>query len=140
MSSSRTGENSLAADADPERRAPTSDADVERLAEQLGRVVDSAPEEEREELREYAIELVRQEAGNAPEVEGRRSSEPRSTARLGVFGLVALLALVGGILLFVLPPVGIVLFLLALPIAAWGVVQTLLARPGASRDEPVRHE
>jgi hypothetical protein len=111
----------------PARPAPTGEADVQRLAEEIGQVVESAPATEREELREYAVELLREEASRVQHEEIARSAGPRATP-LGVFGIVALLVLGGGILLFVLPPAGVVLLLLALPTAAWGVIQTLLTR------------
>jgi hypothetical protein len=119
-------------DAEPEaRKQPdTHDADVERLAREFGEVVEHVPEGEREALRDYAVELLREESESARQKETDRTADERKTP-LGAFGFVVLLLVAGGALLFVLPPVGIVLLLLALPVAGWGLLQMVLGRTRA---------
>jgi hypothetical protein len=131
MAAPRRRENEPFEDTPAQPHPPAGDADVQQLAERIGEVVDSAPESEREALSEYAVELLREEAGRVRQEEIARSAGPRA-APLGVFGIVALLVLGGGILLFVLPPAGVVLLLLALPVAGLGVMQTLLRRSRAA--------
>lgn len=105
----------------------TRDADVERLARQFEEVVEAVPESEREELRDYAVELLREES----EAARQRTTEHAADARkspLGVLGLALLLVLPGGALLFLLPPVGIVLLFLALGLAGWGILEMMLGK------------
>ena len=112
--------------------ARTREASVEQLAREFGEVVENAPETEREELREYAVELLREESETARQKEMERAAEGRKSP-LGVFGFALLLIMSGGALLFVIPPVGIVLLFLAIPLAGWGVVQIVFAKVHTSR-------
>ena len=80
--------------------------------------------EHRQDLREYAIGLLKDETefAEAPpaEIPGKRAA-PFNPLALGL-----LLGLVSFPLLLVFPPFGLVMFLLGGVMVAWGVVETLL--------------
>jgi hypothetical protein len=102
------------------------DAEVEELTQRIADVINRAGDENRQYLREYAVELVRErtepsDARPAPE------AEPRPT-RFNPLGFAILLLPVALGLLVLFPPVGIGLVAIALLMGAWGLVATILRR------------
>ena len=102
------------------------DAEVEDLTRRLAEVVSRAGPEHRQDLREYAIGLLKEETefAEAPpaEIAGKRAA-PFNPLALGL-----LLGLISLPLLLLFPPFGLVMILLAGVMAAWGLVETLLRR------------
>ena len=107
-----------------EERQRELDEEVEDLTRRLAEVVSRAGPEHRQDLREYAIGLLKEETefAETPSVEtsGARRA-PFNSLALGL-----LLGLVSLPLLLVFPPFGLVMFLLGGVMVAWGVVETLL--------------
>jgi hypothetical protein len=94
------------------------DARVERLARELGEAIRTVETEGRRvELRDYAAELLREETAGAPAA----ATTPAAPRAMGPLALAALLALVGGVLLLVVTPIGIVFLLLAGIAGLWGL-------------------
>jgi hypothetical protein len=94
----------------------------------IARLVNAAPGEDREELCEYTIGLLREEVQL---VETELPSGPATDAATGKFnplGIGIPVLLVGGVLIVVFPPVGLFLFGVAALLMVWGVVATLVAR------------
>lgn len=91
-------------------------------------MVNAAGPEHRQDLREYAMELLREgtEVGDAPPTESRnaKTNAPGSNP-IGIALLLGMLAL-PALLLF--PPVGLTLLAIALVMGVWGVVWTFLRR------------
>jgi hypothetical protein len=91
-------------------------------------VVNTASPEQRQDLREYAMELLRDgtEATEAPVAPPRTANaNAAATNPLGIGLLLGVLAL-PALLLF--PPVGLVLLGIAVVLGVWGVLATLLRR------------
>ena len=107
-----------------EERQRELDAEVEDLTRRLAEVVSRAGPEHRQDLREYAIGLLKEETefAEAPpaEIAGQRAA-PFNPLALGL-----LLGLISLPLLLVFPPFGLVMILLAGVMVAWGLVETLL--------------
>lgn len=83
------------------------------------------PTADRDELRAYAVGLVREEVrGEEETVEGNRETRPASFNPLGM-GIPVLL--VGAFLIFLFPPVGMLLILAAAVLVIWGLVATLFS-------------
>src|SRR5262249_32822582 len=109
--------------ANPEREL---DEKVEDLAQRIVQVVTTASPEHRQDLREYAMELLRDgtEAPDAPAA-APTNTNAAATNPLGIGLLLGVLAL-PALLLF--PPVGLVLLAIAVVLGVWGVLATLLRR------------
>ncbi len=109
-----------------EERQRELDAEVEDLTRRLAEVVSRAGPEHRQDLREYAIGLLREETefAEAPpgEAPGARAA-PFNPLALGL-----LLGLVSLPLLLLFAPFGLVMLLLAGVMVAWGLVETLVRR------------
>lgn len=89
-------------------------------------MINGAGEENRQYLREYAVELVRERT----EPSDARPA-PRSEARASGFnplGFAILLLVVALGLLLLFPPVGIGLVAMALLMGVWGLITTFLRR------------
>ena len=102
---------------------------IEALARQIAETINAAPVEGREELREEVGELLRTEVR---EVDQPPSTQPAGGPQPGggfnPFGIGIPLILMGAVLVFLFPPVGLLLFAAATVMLVWGVGSTLLAR------------
>ena len=106
-------------------RAP--EAAIVALAHQIAEQINAVPFEEREALREDAISIVRDETEmSRPAVAAVIAPETAGT--FNPFGIGIPLILMGAVLVFLFPPVGLLLFGVAGVVIAWGVGATLLAR------------
>jgi len=109
-----------------EERQRELDAEVEDLTRRLAEVVSRAGPEHRQDLREYAIGLLREETefAEAPpgEAPGARAA-PFNPLALGL-----LLGLVSFPLLLLFAPFGLVMLMLAGVMVVWGLVDTLVRR------------
>ena len=103
----------------------TPEAEVEALARELADTINAGQVEGRERLREVALSLLRDEVrlgepvpASAPAVAPPGSFNP--------FGIGIPLILMGSVLVFLFPPVGLLMFAAAAVMIAWGVGATLL--------------
>ena len=93
--------------------------EIERLAREVGQLIRSAEPEAQEELREAASAVMREEASairEAGQLTRRRPMNPLA-AGLG-------LLVVGAVLAFVIPPVGVTLAFCGLVGILWGAIIT----------------
>lgn len=104
----------------------TLDGRVEGLARELARTINGGAAESREQLREFAIELIR----DGVITESQRDAAEVSPAVRGFnpFGVAIPLGLASALLFILFPPVGLLLFMAALFMAGWGLVATVLTR------------
>ena len=112
---------------DPEAsRQRELDAKVESLTRQIADVIKSAGSENRQDLREYALELLKEEteAGEP----AARSAPPRRNAGSNPLGIALLVGAVGLPLLALFPPVGLAMLAVAVVLAAWGVLAVMFRR------------
>jgi hypothetical protein len=106
---------------DPPNLAPEArEQEIESLAQELGRLIQGADPERREDLKELAFALIREEfiykgEGDAPE----KGSAPAPFNPLGTGVLIFCL---GAGLSFVFGPVGLVLMFGGLIFVVWGVL------------------
>ena len=97
------------------------------MACEIARLVNEVPAIDRGELRAYAVGLVREEIRGVDAV-GEDDGEA-GAQRPGSFspiGMAIPILLVGALLLFLFPPVGLLLFFLAGLLVIWGVVAIVL--------------
>jgi hypothetical protein len=95
---------------------------VERLSRDISDAVNRAPLDERDELRSYASEIVREDT--APP--GAEARPPAKRARLSFFAVAVWLAVAGLVLAVLIPPAGLV----CLFMAGVSVVLALILGPG----------
>ena len=100
---------------------------VMALAREIAETINAGTVEGRDVLREVAVNLVRDGVQiNDPE---RPAIMPASsTGTFNPFGIGIPLILMGGVLVFLFPLVGLLMFAAAALMLAWGVGATLLAR------------
>jgi len=97
--------------------------EIERLARETGRLIREANPETREELREAASAIMREEAQEVHEPaapEARRSMNPLA-AGLG-------LLVIGAGLAFIMPPVGLGLLVIGALAIIWGAIMSAIRK------------
>jgi hypothetical protein len=118
-------------DASAERQRDL-DAQVEDLTRRIADVVNSAGVERRQDLREYAIDLLKEETERSDAVPISSSSSPSAPVReFNPLAIALLLVLVSVPLLFsiVFAYVGFAVLVVAGLMGAWGVLTILFRRP-----------
>lgn len=108
-------------------REQTPEARVEALARQLAETINAGTVDGRERLRELAVGLLRDEV---EVTEPLRSAAPQPEGRGGFnpFAIGIPFILMGSLLVFLFPPVGLLMFAAAALMLGWGVATTLLRR------------
>lgn len=98
----------------------SAEAEVERLAERIGRLIRSLEPDKREEVKELAFSLVREELirGDEPQQDGSGSAP----APMNPLGAGVLFFVLGAGLSFVFGPVGLALMVGGVFFIVWGAV------------------
>lgn len=94
--------------------------EIERLAQDLGRLIQGAGPERREDLKELAFALIREEFVHNAEGEAIRAGS--SPAPFNPLGTGVLIFVLGAGLSFIFGPVGLVLMLGGLIFVIWGAL------------------
>ena len=106
---------------DPTNLAPeTREKEVERLAQELGRLIQGAGPEQREDLKELALALMREEFIH--KAEPQASGAGASPAPFNPLGTGVLIFFLGGGLSFLFGPVGLLLMLGGVTFVVWGAL------------------
>jgi hypothetical protein len=102
---------------------------VAALAREIAETINTGQGEEREGLRDLAVNLLRDEV---QVIELPRPVERQSAGSFNPFGIGIPFVLMGMVLVFLFPLVGLLMFAAAAVMIAWGVGTTLLARSRGS--------
>jgi hypothetical protein len=106
---------------DPPNAAPEArEQEIERLAQELGRLIQGADPERREDLKELAFALIREELIHKSQAE--ESGGGSTPAPFNPLGTGVLIFVLGAGLSFVFGPVGLVLMLGGLVFVVWGAL------------------
>lgn len=97
----------------------TPEKEVERLAEQIGRLIKSAQPDRREDLKELAFALIREEMIQGDQAERKPGSTPSPFNPLGTGVLMFVL---GAGLSFIFGPVGLLLMAGGVVFVVWGAI------------------
>ena len=103
------------------------EARVEALAREIADTINAGQVEGREQLREVALSLLRDEV-RLSESSPTPASPPAGPGTFNAFGIGIPLFLMGSVLVFLFPPVGLLMFAAAAVMIAWGIGTTLLRR------------
>jgi hypothetical protein len=107
---------------DPAKPAPEArEQEIERLAQELGRLIQGADPERREDLKELAFALIREEFIHKPGDEGGAVAGS-APAPFNPLGTGVLIFVLGAGLSFVFGPVGLVLMLGGIIFVVWGAL------------------
>ena len=101
-----------------------TDCQVEHLTREVVRAINAGATERREQLREMAVHLLRDEV----EIAESAIRAPEGHQVFNPFGISIPLVLAGGVMLIVFPPVGLLLFATAGVMMVWGVAAVLVSR------------
>lgn len=106
---------------DPANLAPEArEQEIERVAQELGRLIQGADRERREDLKELAFALIREEFIHKAETnENHGGSKP---APLNPLGTGVLIFFLGAGVSFVLGPVGLMLMFAGIIFVIWGAL------------------
>jgi hypothetical protein len=110
-----------------ERQQRDLDREVEELTHRVAEVVNSAGAETRQALRAYAIDLLKEET----ELEDRPVTKSTAGTRAPGFSPLAFALLLGVVslpLLLLFPPLGLGMFLAALLMGVWGLIDAFVRR------------
>jgi hypothetical protein len=100
-----------------------ADLRVRELARELALVINTGAAEQREELRDMAVRLLRDEV----EIVERVVDVPEGSRAFNPFAIAIPLGLAGAVMLILFPPVGLLLFGSAVVMMAWGVAVVLFS-------------
>jgi hypothetical protein len=106
----------------PNDAAQAREQEIERLAEEIGRLIQGANPERREDLKELAFALIREELIH--EAEGDESSGGSTPAPFNPLGTGILIFFLGAGLSFVFGPVGLLLKSGGVDFVVWGALIT----------------
>ncbi|MEA2624269.1 MAG: hypothetical protein QOD06_314 [Candidatus Binatota bacterium] len=102
---------------------------VESLASELATLInDSKDSDERDALKDLAVAIVRDEVKGREEEFHPRAVGPGGAGAFNAIGVAIPLALAGALMIFLFPPVGLVLFVLAGFLVVAGVGASLWTR------------
>ena len=104
------------------------DAKVEDLARRLAEAVNGADPDERQDLRAYALELLRESTEVADAPAERPAGTKSNASGTNPIGIALLLGVLGLPALLLFPPVGLVLLAFAGVLGLWGVLAVVFRR------------
>lgn len=110
-----------------EEETQTPEEKIEGLTKEISQLISTTEAKGREELREYAISLLQGETETGSVAEAAPAAVG-STNPFNPLGISLPLFLVGGLLLFLFPPVGVILLAAAVLMGTWGVLWSLFSR------------
>jgi hypothetical protein len=111
---------------DPPSGAPQArEQEIERLSQEIGRLIQGAEPHKREDLKELAFALIREELIHEAEGEGTAKG---TQAPFNPLGTGVLIFCLGAGLSFVFGPVGLVLMFGGLLFIVWGAVISWIKR------------
>ena len=106
---------------DPPNSGPQArEQEIERLAQELGRLIQGADPERREDLKELAFALIREELIH--EAEDEKLKGGSTPAPFNPLGTGILIFVLGAGLSFIFGPVGLVLMFGGLIFVVWGAL------------------
>ena len=104
----------------PNSALQAREQEIEKLAQELGRLIQGADPERREDLKELAFTLIREELIH--KIEGENETGGSTLAPFNPLGTGVLIFFLGAGLSFVFGPVGLVLMMGGVIFVVWGAL------------------
>ena len=104
----------------PNGASQAREQEIERLAQEIGSLIQGADPERREDLKELAFALIREELIH--EAEGEESKGGSTPAPFNPLGTGVLIFVLGAGLSFIVGPVGLMLMLGGVIFVVWGAL------------------
>lgn len=104
----------------PNEASQAREQEIERLAQEIGRLIQGAEPQRREDLKELAFTLIREEIFQRPE--GGEAGAKTVSAPFNPLGTGVLIFVLGAGLSFVFGPVGLALMLGGVIFVVWGAL------------------
>jgi len=101
---------------------------VDQFVSEIAMLINGAAPELRRDLREFATGLLRERISEADAVPEARSASA-GPAPFSPLAVAIPLLLVGVLLVFLFPPVGLVILVMAVIMLVWGLIASILFRP-----------
>jgi hypothetical protein len=111
-----------------ETRQRELDVKVEELTREIAELVNTAGVESRQDLREYAIGLLKEETERDDAVPSTSAETHASTTNFSPLAFAILVGLVSLPLLLLFAPLGLGLFGVAVVMGIWGLIDTFVVR------------
>lgn len=110
----------------PNGASQEREQEIERLAQEIGRLIQGADPQRREDLKDLAFALIREELIH--KVEGEENKGASTPGPFNPLGTGVLIFVLGAGLSFVVGPVGLVLMLGGVIFVIWGALISWLKR------------
>lgn len=101
---------------------------IEEITREIAGLIGRAPAQSRRDLRDFATGLLRERISEALAPAPPDVREARTGSTFSAIGFAIPLFLMGSLLLFLFPPVGLVLLMMAVVMLLWGLVASLIFR------------
>jgi hypothetical protein len=101
---------------------------VEGLAGEIAALINTSSGEERNDLRDLALSIVREEVRTGEEDRGARETERRTAGPFNPIAMAIPMFLIGAVMIVLFPPMGLFLFGVSFLLVGWGVAVSLFAR------------
>jgi hypothetical protein len=118
----------LAGEEGKSRESRALEERVDKFASEIAALINGAAPELRKDLRDLATGLLRERVEEVEAVPGARSATAVTTP-LNPLAVAIPLLLVGSLLVFLFPPVGLVILAFAVLMFVWGLIASVLFRP-----------
>lgn len=103
---------------------------VEALAGEIAELINTSQGEERNDLRDLALSIVREEVRSGAESAEQHEIDEKPQGPFNPIAMGIPIFLLGALLFFLFPPMALALFALAGLMVAWGVAAMLFAGRG----------
>ena len=110
----------------PQSGQQTPEEEVERLAQDIGRLIRSVEAQKRDDLKDMAFTLIREEMNQG--TAGEEATEGAPARPFNPLGFGALIFFLGAGLSFIFGPVGLVLMLGGSLFVMWGLILSWVKR------------
>ena len=101
---------------------------MEELTREIAELVNTAGTESRQDLREYAIGLLKEETERDDAAPGTSADTHASTSDFSPLAFAILVGLVALPLVLLFPPLGLGLLAVAVVMGIWGLIDTFVVR------------
>ncbi|MGH7819596.1 MAG: hypothetical protein ACREQ9_07480 [Candidatus Binatia bacterium] len=117
----------MSEDATKEREREKLERRVEDLAAEIAELINTSESDERNDLRDLALSIVREEVRSGQE-DSRSDAASRPERPFNPIVMGVPVFLMGAVMVILFPPVGMLLFAVSFLLVGWGIVMSVFSR------------